>query len=387
MEMMFLVILLVIFAIVPVLLTLMEAVSLFRYRSGFLKPEHQILLDLSVLILGLLFSILYLAIFKNVVFGTDWQLTLTNTELHAPVFSEAAPGIGLVMLAGFAGYFLIHTVPFSKMPPLLMVLGMSGMYLGTGLSILWGVQLSEQIRMGTDLLLYLLPCNCILITARSVGTRVYQWEIWMKDQEHLKKIGERPVLNRLNSILNNSRWWPLLAFLLAWPILGCILAFLMILGQQPDILIKAWTETSDWKLSQQIAPQNIYRDEHYLCTVAAGGHRRVVKPYRKGIRHGHPVTVNRQLCIANAFEQILQEKTPGLHRRVRGCYDRYGFPIARLIHSPFAADFIYFLMKPMEWVFLAVIYLTDVKPENRIALQYTGKNVSDFSEQGERNII
>ena len=27
-----------------------------------------------------------------------------------------------------------------------------------------------------------------------------------------------------------------------------------------------------------------------------------------GVRHGHPVVVNRQLCIANAFEQVLEEK-------------------------------------------------------------------------------
>lgn len=31
---------------------------------------------------------------------------------------------------------------------------------------------------------------------------------------------------------------------------------------------------------------------------------------------------------------------------------------------------VYVLMKPLEWMFLAVIYLCDVRPENRIALQY-----------------
>ena len=111
-------------------------------------------------------------------------------------------------------------------------------------------------------------------------------------------------------------------------------------------------------------------DEHYLCTVAAGGHRRIVKPLRNGRRHGHEVIVNRQLCVANAFEQLLEERTPRLHRAVRGLYDRCGYPIAKHIRTKAAADIVYLLMKPLEWLFLAALYLCDVRPENRIAVQY-----------------
>ena len=99
----------------------------------------------------------------------------------------------------------------------------------------------------------------------------------------------------------------------------------------------------------------------------------MVKPIRRGVRHGHIVIVNRQLCVANAFEQLLEERTPRLHRVLRAFYDRYGFPIARLIRSKWAADFVYFLMKPLEWLFVAFLYLTEVHPENRIAVQYMGK--------------
>ena len=126
--------------------------------------------------------------------------------------------------------------------------------------------------------------------------------------------------------------------------------------------------------SKMTREENLYYDEHYLCTVAAGGHRRVVKPIRMGVRHGHPVIVNRQLCIANAFEQILEERMPKIHRRIRHFYDTYGFPVARLIHSPYIADLVYILMKPLEWLFLAVIYAVDTKPENRIAVQYLAKS-------------
>lgn len=117
-----------------------------------------------------------------------------------------------------------------------------------------------------------------------------------------------------------------------------------------------------------------------LALTAAGGHERIVKPRRLGVRHGHQVIVNRQLCVANAFEQLLEERTPRLHRSVRRFYDTCGFPVARLIRSRCAADVVYVLMKPLEWVFLAVLYLTDANPENRIAIQYTGKSLKDLEK-------
>ena len=64
---------------------------------------------------------------------------------------------------------------------------------------------------------------------------------------------------------------------------------------------------------------------------------------------------------------------PHFHKLLRGVYDRYGFPIARVIKNKWMADLIYILMKPLEWFFVTVIYMTDVHPENRIATQYMGK--------------
>jgi len=61
------------------------------------------------------------------------------------------------------------------------------------------------------------------------------------------------------------------------------------------------------------------------------------------------------------------------HKHVRGFYDKYGFPVAKLIKSAYVADLVYFVMKPLEWIFLIVLYLCDTKPENRIAMKYTGQ--------------
>ncbi len=98
-----------------------------------------------------------------------------------------------------------------------------------------------------------------------------------------------------------------------------------------------------------------------------------MKPTRMGIRHGAKIVVNRQLCVANAFEQLIEERMPWLHRIVRHIYDKYGYPLSKHITTSLRADIVYIVMKPFEWLFLIVLYFFDTRPENRIALQYTGK--------------
>lgn len=353
------------FVLYPLVLTGAELCLLFDLAVNPAKEHPRSrLFDLVTVPLGLLYSYLYLGLL-DVKFASDWPQQLANSQQHTPIYTQSALTVWVIALAGFAGYLTVSFLPLRKTPPLLLVLGMSAMYLGTVESILWGVQIYQDPF--TSLPLLLLPLNCILITARTILSKIREWE---RIPHEMHKIHRIPFLRGCCRILDNARVWPLAAFLLMWPLLGILIAILVLFGQAPDSVIRAWTETSGWNLSRRVAPQNVYYDEHYLCTVAAGGHRKIVKPLRLGIRHGHEVIVNRQLCVANAFEQVLEERTPRFHRALRNFYDKYGFPVARCIRSPYAADLIYYLMKPLEWFFLAVLYLTDVHPEDRIAVQY-----------------
>ena len=92
--------------------------------------------------------------------------------------------------------------------------------------------------------------------------------------------------------------------------------------------------------------------------------------------------MNRQLCAANAFEQLIEDKAPRLHRLVRHIYDKYGYPVSKHITTRLRADIVYILMKPLEWLFVAVLYLFDRDPESRIAVQYTGRHVREFTLKG-----
>lgn len=352
-----------VFFIYPLILTCLNLFFIFGSQNDpvvIRKSKH---FEYLTLTLGSVYSIIILP-FTNIVF-VDWQEVLANRQLHTPIWSQGAITILSCAAVGIAGYLFLSAVSLRKVPPLLPVLAIGAMYIGMFQCILWIIQVFQNDLISFYLCLF--PFNLILIGIHTIRRKVEEWN--NDESKEIKKF-HNPYLERINKKVVDSSKWPGLAFLFMWPLLGALVCFLLLFGQRPDNIIKAWTETSNWNLSTKVSPQNIYYDEHYLCTVAAGGHPKIVKPIRKGMRHGHEVIVNRQLCIANAFEQVMEEYTPVFHRHIRRFYDKYGFPVARAIRSPYIADVVYILMKPLEVMFLLVLYTVDVNPENRIAVQY-----------------
>lgn len=334
--------------------------------------------DIFVVFVAIIYEFILLELIHNVVFEAEWYKELRNLELHTPISHQYSLTFLVLLFMFVLGIIILMVTEQSKRPPLVTVVGIAMMYIGVIEAILFTIQIfgmhlvkeneAFDFMFEPDLLFTLLvPFNMILITIRIILNEVKSYKV---DENRKSKIDSVPFLGWCNRILNNSVTWPIVAFIMMIPVLGIIIAILTLFGQAPDAAIKAFTETANYTFSAKIPPQNVFYDEHYLCTVAAGGHERVVKPIRMGKRHGHDVVVNRQLCVANAFEQILEEKTPGFHRKLRAFYDRYGFPIARIIKTKIIADIIWFIMKPLEWFFLLVIYAIDVNPEDRIASQY-----------------
>ena len=360
--------------ILPLTLMIMEILGL-AYESNGREIKWIYIVDLIVLFLGTIYERAYLEWGKNVT-NSDWQEQLYNSNRHTPIYTKAGLTVFMVFLIAIIGYFVLQYIHIEKLPPLVVVFSISAMYLGIIQLIVFTIQVFDiNFDLSDFFILYLLilPICCILIAARTILRKTHEWNAMKME---MSKINKKPILTFSQKIMEKARLWPAFAIAFMFPLLGIIIMVLVVFGQAPDSVIKAWTETSDWVLSQRQAPPNLYYDEHYLCTVAAGGHRRVVKPIRKGVRHGHEVIVNRQLCIANAFEEVIQEKTPRFHKALRNFYDKYGFPIAKLIRKKWQADIVYIIMKPLEWIFLLVLYSTDVHPENRIVVQYMGKTKS-----------
>ena len=327
------------------------------------KKKQQPTIVLWFGLFGCFLEAIFIYIVKEMTFY-EWNEPLINSQKHALIWSGAYPTFFTLAALTLLALIIYSYRDANSLSPLANVFCISGILGGVVLLLVFDNQLQVASFHTFFLLIY---------SIHLLWVRIKEWQ---EDRTEISY--ENRLLQWLHQLLNRSRNWPWLAVLVALPTLALVVLVLMLFGQQPDSMIKAWTNTADWAFSQKIPPQNLIIDEHYLCTVAAGGHENVVKPQRMGVRHGHPVVVNRQLCIANAFEQVLEEKTPRFHRFLRRNYDRYGYPFAKHIKKKWAMDLIYYLMKPLEWLFLLVLYLVDRKPENRIAMQYIKPIPEDF---------
>lgn len=350
----------------PFILTVFNVINLFKKKKILEKT-----IDILIFVLGILLTVILYTFLSF----KDYQKPIVMSGLevyaHAPIASWSLPTVIGILILGVISYFIIR-IRKTNLPPLIIVCSMSGILICSVYMIIFVIQLCNitLIENIFDGIFYLLifPINYILCSIRAEVEMIKKY----RENNIVPKEYKNEVLNKCSKILYDTKNWHILSVILAVPMLVILICILILFGQRPDEMIKAFLETSDWTLSKEISPPPLEYDAHYLCTVSLKGHERIVKPTRMGIRHGERITVNRQLCIANAFENLIEEKTPRFHHFIRYIYDKYGFPLAEHIHTAWQADIIYILMKPLEWVFLGVLYIFDKKPENRIALQYTG---------------
>lgn len=296
-----------------------------------------------------------------------------DTSTHEPFSSEHVLTLIVMMLVGFTCYMILKF--FRKaLPPLAEVMLLGGVYLGSAVNVMCVVQLlcgasPQGIDRGADAFFVLPLCMVpliFLIHVVELMTHLVKERAEKQESVHY----ENTAMQKVNLWFLKGANLFLAALIAAIPILVILMMILCLFGQQPDSVILAFTKTSDWILSKEVSPPPTAYDEHYLCTVSLRGHKKLVKPIRCGIRKGRKIIVNRQLCVANAFEQLLMERTPKLHRAIRTFYDTYGYPISRHINSAWSADITYLIMKPLEWIFVVVLYLFDLDPETRICKQY-----------------
>jgi hypothetical protein len=167
--------------------------------------------------------------------------------------------------------------------------------------------------------------------------------------------------------------YPILTICLI-PIIVFLSLFLILFGQKPDSLVRAFTDTYKHGFSElDYMCDNVQCGGHFLCSVGANGHKYVVKPVRYGERLGNKIICNRQLLISNAFEELIQENLPLTHKFIRTKYNLVGKSIHKhyhLFNYKYVSDIVYILMKPLELIFLITLYTFDSNPENRINTQY-----------------
>lgn len=353
--------------IVPLILTLLNIINLFKK-----KKIKENLIDILTFLLGIVLTIVLYWISGFEDYNIALRLGGGEISVHSPIASWSYPTVFAIFLLGIISYCLIR-IRKLKLPPLVIVGSMSGIFICSIYMIIWIIQLSnnmiENFIFGIPYLI-IFPINYILCSIRAEIAIMKKY----KEQNIKAKKYNNQFLNKCCNLLYDIDNWPIIAIIFSIPLIIVLICILALFGQRPDEAIKAFLETSDWTLSTKTSPPAVTYDGHYLCTVSLRGHKNIVKPIRMGIRKGEKIVVNRQLCVANAFEDLIQERTPKFHHFVRYIYDKYGYPLSKHINTAVQADITYIIMKPLEWIFLLVLYLFDEKPENRIATQYIGKN-------------
>lgn len=352
----------------PFVLTIINIINLFKKKKIMESLTDTLTFVLGIILTCILFITLGFKDYQDALIVKTVG-TIDPFEIHTPIASWSMPTVFAICLVGIISYILIR-IKKLDLPPLVVVLSMSGIYICSIYMIIYIIQISKNIHELFLFYLILFPINYILCSIRAIIQVIKKYK---EKGIGGKKEYKSQVLNRINVILNNVDNWPVLVIVFMIPVLILLICIMTLFGQRPDEAIKAFLETSDWTLSQKISPPPIVEEGHYLCTVSLRGHKNIVKPTRMGIRRGKRIVVNRQLCIANAFEDLIKEKTPRFHHFIRYIYDKYGYPLSKHINTALQADITYILMKPLEWIFLIVLYLFDKKPENRINLQYIGK--------------
>ncbi len=367
---------LVIFGL-PAAMTVWNIISLTPKKD---MIKHRRRKDIATLLLGLLLTIVMLGLMSNyhwnepVMIGGD-----LFSILHEPFSSDYV--LSLVLYAALPIACMMIAGREKLLPPLVGAFCIGGIYGGIVLCAFYTSQLIGGVFNQNGVGIYILflltyVLNYLLMAVRIIGDNVKRYLEYFREND----IQPRSVIGVwAMNVLSKASGWVWFPVICLIPLTGLLICICILFGQGPWGIIKAFTETSDWTYSTMISPPPEHYTGHYLCTVAVNGHEKLVKPTRLGVRQGVKIGVNRQLCVANAFEQVIEEKTPRFHRLVRYIYDNYGYPLSKHITTKLRADIIYIVMKPLEWIFLTVLYLSDISPESRIAVQYTGRKMNDFS--------
>ena len=345
---------------VPVFLTCMNLYNCFAK-----KPKEEAVYATVTVILGfILYVVCHVILFDE---GGDYNVALNWMQVHFVISSQFRWLEIAILAAGAAGYFVLLLWQADRLPPLVSVLSIVCLILMNVFQIFYAVQISKNVE-SIGYFLYIYHFNILLLSARVIYRQMKEQVVIMQGRE--KEMENHRMIQWFYRKMSRLSSYTVLIFIALFIVVAILEIIFVLTGQGLDAPVKMFTDTADWTFSKQIPPPPLEYDGHYLCTVAAGGHEKVVKPLRFGHRKGAEIVVNRQLCVANAFEEVIQERLPKFHRWIRHIYDTYGYPLSKKITSPLRADLVYILMKPLEWVFLIFLYLVDVKPEKRISRQY-----------------
>ncbi|EEM18234.1 hypothetical protein bpmyx0001_8810 [Bacillus pseudomycoides DSM 12442] len=351
--------------------------AFFRMSRNFTKEKSVKIKSIDVFASMVIYCLFMLGFFLNgVAAGAGEQLhiferTGAKNNGYASLANEYIVSVIVLITLGMISFWIV-SLNYGDLPPLIYVVCSTLMILNIIFAVAYLTHTAFS-NDGEEYSVFLLQTSCLSLFVLYIASLKDSLNHFLASQHEKEIEYNNKCMLFLFRVCNNYQQMSKLWAISLFPVLIIIQLILVLFGQRPDSFIRVFLETSSFNYSNIPAPKPeiVAGDGHYLCTVSARGHKKLVKPVRAGIRSGERIPVNRQLLIANAFENILEQYVPNFHKAIRNFYDRYGYPISRHINSKWSADIIYLIMKPLEWLFLIVLYTVDKKPENRIHKQYS----------------
>ncbi len=108
-----------------------------------------------------------------------------------------------------------------------------------------------------------------------------------------------------------------------------------------------WAVSALWSYTTYLSlPQ--HTPDCFVVTAASRGHRKFVGPFHNVTHRGCNRIANRQLATLWAFEALWRQHAPRSQAAFRRVYNVVGPIVARRIASPWMADAVYVVLKPVE---------------------------------------
>ncbi len=124
----------------PFLLTGLNLYYFIRYLIKKNERAYYRFVEVAAIIIGLVYTHLYSDV-RSINLSAAWYEQLYNNSRHSYIAPDTYPTIWTIIVIALAGYILLRFIPAGRQTPVISALGIAAVYLGTGLCVVYCIQM------------------------------------------------------------------------------------------------------------------------------------------------------------------------------------------------------------------------------------------------------